>query len=189
MWWGTGLLRIPRTRNPAHCVAVSPSGHALRGSTAMVHTRAHADDGASLPRPGPERPRALRQRRRVDAAARRRGRRRRTCDGCRRSRVRGLRRRDRLPEHGSPVRAGRRGDPPPGRPVPAPVLHGRRLRALRRHLPVARGALAVRRSPNRSRSSSTRGPRRTRTPSRSRALRRAGRPSSSSTTLSTAAPC
>ena len=38
----------------------------------MVHTRAHADDRASLPRPGPRRSRALRERRRLDAAARRR---------------------------------------------------------------------------------------------------------------------
>ena len=37
-----------------------------------------------------------------------------------------------------------RGDPRAGRPLPAPVLHGRHVRALRRGLPAARRALAVR---------------------------------------------
>ncbi len=39
---------------------------------------------------------------------------------------------------------GRRGDPPAGRRLPPPVLHGRRLRAVRRDVPPARRALAVR---------------------------------------------
>ena len=38
---------------------------------------------------------------------------------------------------------GRRGDPRAGRPLPAPVLHGRHLRAVRRGLPAARRAVAV----------------------------------------------
>ena len=54
-----------------------------------------------------------------------------------------LRRRDRLPEHRPRLRAGRRRDPRAGRPLPAPVLHGRHLRAVRRGLPPARRALSV----------------------------------------------
>ena len=100
-----------------------------------------------------------------------------------------LRRWHRLPEHGPPLRPRRRRDQGAGRRVPAPVLHGRRLRALRRGVPPAGRALAVRRRASRSRSSSTRAPRRSRTPSRSRARRPAGPPSSSSTTPSTAARC
>ena len=38
----------------------------------------------------------------------------------------------RLPEHRPPLPARRRGDPRAGRPLPPPVLHGRRLRAVRR---------------------------------------------------------
>ena len=56
-----------------------------------------------------------------------------------------LRRRDRLPEHRPRLRAGRRRDPRAGRPLPAPVLHGRHLRAVRRGLPPARRALSVQR--------------------------------------------
>ena len=83
---------------------------------------------------------------------------------------------------GHGLRAGRRRDPRAGRPLPAPVLHGRHLRAVRRGLPPARRALAVRAATSRSRCSSTRAPRRSRTRSRSRAPRPAGRRSSSSTT-------
>ena len=54
-----------------------------------------------------------------------------------------LRRRHRLPEPGPQPGGGGRGDPRPGRRLPAPVLHGRRLRALRRRLPQARRALAL----------------------------------------------
>ena len=71
--------------------------------------------------------------------------------GRRRQRVRRLRRRDRLPEHRARLRAGRRRDPRAGRPLPAPVLHGRDLRAVRRRLPAARRALAVRGRASRSR--------------------------------------
>ena len=59
--------------------------------------------------------------------------------------------------------------------VPPPVLHGRRLRAVRRGLPAPRRALARARGSSRSRCSSTRAPRRTRTPSRSR-VSATGRP-------------
>ena len=54
-------------------------------------------------------------------------------------------RRHRLPEHGPSPRGGRRGDQGAGRPVPAPVLHGRRLRAVRGGVQAACRALAVRR--------------------------------------------
>ena len=79
-----------------------------------------------------------------DAAARRHRRGRRARHRRRRPDVRRLRGRDRVPEHRSPLRAGRRGDPPAGGRLPPPVLHGRRLRAVRRDVPPAGGALAVR---------------------------------------------
>ncbi len=44
----------------------------------------------------------------------------------RRAHVHRLRRRDRVPEHGPPPCRGRRGDQGAGRPLSAPVLHGRR---------------------------------------------------------------
>ena len=96
-------------------------------------------------RADPGRSRSLRRSRDVDADARRRARR-----GCARHRSRRtllhrLRGRDRLPEHGSPARRDRRGDQGAGRPLPAPVLHDRRLRAVRRGLQAPRRAVAVRR--------------------------------------------
>ena len=139
---GIGRLRTPHS----DCCALR-GGIAIEPRVARlcrdVHTRAHADDGAPFPRPGPRRPRALRERRRVDAASRRRPRRgARVTDvdgrvfvdfaggiGCQNTRP--------------PVRAGRRGDPRAGRPVPAPVLHGRHVRAVRRGVPAARGAVAL----------------------------------------------
>ena len=56
-----------------------------------------------------------------------------------------LRRRHRLPEHRPPARSDRRGDQGAGGSLPAPVLHDRRLRAVRRGVQAARRALAVRR--------------------------------------------
>ena len=52
---------------------------------------------------------------------------------------------NRLPEHGPPIWPRRRGDPPTGRPLSPSVLHGRRLRAVRRDVPAARGAVGLRR--------------------------------------------
>ena len=51
----------------------------------------------------------------------------------------------RVPEHGPPARRDRRGDQGAGRSLPAPVLHDRRLRAVRGGLSPARRAVAVRR--------------------------------------------
>ena len=56
-----------------------------------------------------------------------------------------LRRRHRLPEHRPPLCARRRRDQGAGRRLPPPVLHGRRLRALRRGVPPPGRAVAVRR--------------------------------------------
>ena len=78
-------------------------------------------------------------------------------------------------------------DPRAGRPVPAPVLHGRRLRALRRRLPQARRALALPRRRPEVDPASTPAPRPSRTRSRSPAPRPAARRSSASTAASTAA--
>ena len=171
-------------------------GQNRRALRQFVRCRAASSwDGIAVDVPagadGPRRPRrrrraALRRARRLDAplvveradGARGRGR--------RRPRVRRLRRRHRLPEHGPRLRPGRGRDPRAGRPLPAPVLHGRDVRAVRRRLPAARRALAVRRRGQRSRCSSTPAPRRSRTRSRSRAPRPDGRRSSSSTTRSTA---
>ena len=106
-----------------------------------------------------------------------------------RQELRRLRRRHRLPEHRSRLRRRRRGDPRAGRPLPAPVLHGRDATS-----PTSRSAGASpssRRARARSSAacSSTRAPRRSRTRSRSRASPPAARPSSSSTTRSTGARC
>ena len=84
------------------------------------------------------RPRALGRARRQRARHRRRRRGRRARPGRRRRPLPRLRRRHRLPEPRPQPRGGRPGDPRTGRPVPAPVLHGRGLRALRRCLPQAR---------------------------------------------------
>ena len=64
--------------------------------------------------------------------------------GRRRSQLRRLRGRDRLPEHGARLRARGRRDPRAGGALPPPVLHGRRVRAVRGGLQAARRALAVR---------------------------------------------
>ena len=69
----------------------------------------------------------------------------RTCLGRRRPQLRRLRRRHRVPEHRARLPAGGGGHPRAGGSLPPPVLHGRRLRALRRGLQAARGALTVRR--------------------------------------------
>ncbi len=103
-----------------------------------VSPRAHG--GRRRPRSA----RALRRARRRDAAPRGHARRGRAGRGGRRHRLPRLRRRDRLPEHRSRLRAGGRRDPRAGRPLSPSVLHGRHLRALRRGLPPARRALAVR---------------------------------------------
>ena len=154
----------------------------------MVHTRAHADDRASLPRPGPRRRATATSRGGVSTpalvVARADGRAR---QGRRRPRVPRLRRRDRLPEPRPRPSRGRRGDPRAGRPLPPPVLHGRRRTSPTSTLCRRLAELCPARRRARSRSSSTPAPRRSRTPSRSRAPRPAGRPSSSSTARSTAA--
>ena len=171
-------------RRAAQCEARGQLDRELRHTPAMTTT-----SETTVARPNPRRARPLRERRRLDAEARRLARRRRARHRRRRPHVPRLRRRHRLPEHRPPLRAGRRRDQGAGRRVPPPVLHGRRLRAVRRRLPPARRALAVRRASSRSRSSSTRAPRRTRTPSRSRARRPGGPRSSSSTTRSTVGRC
>ena len=77
---------------------------------------------------GRRRPRgasALRRAGGLDSPARRRPRRGRAGRGRGRHGLPRLRRRDRLPEHRARLPAGRRGDPRAGRPLPAPVLHGR----------------------------------------------------------------
>ena len=109
--------------------------------------------------------------------------------GGRRHRLPRLRGRDRLPEHGSRVRAGRRRDPRAGRPVTCTSASWSASTS-----PTSRSAAGSpssrrARATSRSRSSSTRAPRRSRTRSRSRAPRPAGPASSSSTTASTAARC
>ena len=53
-----------------------------------------------------------------------------------------LRRRHRLPEPRPQPGRHRARDPQAGRPLPAPVLHGRRVRAVRRGLPPARRAVS-----------------------------------------------
>ena len=63
--------------------------------------------------------------------------------GRRRRPLPGLRRRHRLPEPRPQPRGRRPRDPRAGRPVPAPVLHGRGLRALRGRLPQARRAVPL----------------------------------------------
>ena len=103
---------------------------------------------------GRRRPRgaaALRRARRLDSPARGRARRGRAGRGRGRHGLPRLRRWDRVPEHGARVRSGRRGDPRAGRQVPPPVLHGRHVRVLRRGVPPARRALAMRRRRARSR--------------------------------------
>src|SRR5579884_3734543 len=99
--------------------------------------------GAQRDRARPGGARALRRARRRDAAARRRARRGRARLGRRRPRVRRLRRRARLREPRPQPARGRRRGARAGRPVHAPVLHGRHVRAVRGRVPPARGAVAV----------------------------------------------
>ena len=183
--WSVG--HSPPGGSDAQCVAIRRGCRALRGVSAIVHTRAHAGDRAAHARSGARGAGTVRQRRCLDAAAGRRERGRGAGDGRRRPRLPRLRRRHRLPEHRSPVRAGRRRGAPAGRRVPPPVLHGRASTS-RTSTPAA-CLRSSRPAPerSRSRSSSTPARRRTRTPSRSRAQRPDGRPSSCSTTRSTGA--
>ena len=136
---GFGFCRILLGEaRPAHCEGDCVPCHAL-----LRHTRAHDVDRAAFERADPLGAAALRVGRSVDSAARRDAGRRRARHRRRRPRVPRLRRRHRVPEHRSPVRAGRRGDPAAGRRLPPPVLHGRGLRAVHRHVPAPRRALAV----------------------------------------------
>ena len=95
-------------------------------------------------RADPRRPRALRRSGHVDAEARRRARRGSAGHRSGRSQLHRLRRRNRVPEHGPPKCGDRRGDQGAGRSVPAPVLHDRRLRAVRGGLSATRRAVALR---------------------------------------------
>ena len=90
-----------------------------------------------------DRPRALGRARRQRARHRRRRRGRRARRGRRRRPLPGLRRRHRLPEPRPQPRGRGPRDPRAGRPVPAPVLHGRGLRALCGRLPQARRAVSL----------------------------------------------
>ena len=106
-----------RTRNSeadrpesAHCAEAGPE---IRpGSAAYSRDEHHRRD--HRPRPHPRRAGPLRERGRLHPEARRLARRRRARDRCRRTDVHRLRRRHRLPEHGPPLRAGRRRDQGPG---------------------------------------------------------------------------
>ena len=71
-------------------------------------------------------------------------------ESSRRARVPRLRGRHRLPEPRPRAREGRRRGARAGRPLPAPDVDGRLLRALRRGLPPARRDLPVRRAPSKS---------------------------------------
>ena len=114
--------------------------------TQLRHTPAmNSTTETIVARPHPRRTRPLRERRRLDSEARRLACRRRPRHRRRRPHVHRLRGRHRLPEHRPSLRARRRRDQGAGRRVPPPVLHGRRLRALRRGLPPPRRAVAVRR--------------------------------------------
>ena len=149
--------RCPRHR-PARLCAIPRVFLNDAGSSAFVfgvfraecrrdaqQSRASVTQTAAAERVGTHRRRAcaLRRPRRCRVAARGRA-----CGGGEdlgrgREELRRLRRRDRLPEHRSPAARRRRGDQRAGRPLPAPVLHDRGLRAVRRGLPAALRALAV----------------------------------------------
>ena len=112
--------------------------------TAASSTVRGDGDAASPGRGRPRRARALRPARDRDDRLRRQPRR--GCErlGRRGQRVPRLRGRDRLPEPGPQPGDDRPRDPRAGRPLPAPVLHGRHVRAVRGGLPPARRPLARR---------------------------------------------
>ena len=135
-----GGQRERSTRRQHASAVVGPACSVAKSAvhSGLGHPR---DDGR---RADPRRARPLRRtrdRRRDDRRGSRGGRK---GLGCRRPQLHRLCGRHRVPEHRARLPAGGRGDPRAGRPLPAPVLHGRRLRALRRGLQAACGAVTVR---------------------------------------------